>query len=188
MKKELILSGPLALFSLCSLLALHAFSGFGGSLYSYAVDACLAVWLLAFGEQMLLTCLVFLFQVAHKLNVFINASKRSVPGLNTDAQAITHPAKTPKKGFTLNPLLMAILLIIAGTLSPSDGVDSGRSLPAFELLSRALTILGIGVGSFLVYMLVHRDQQTGDQLLPPPGKTESAATYPGACVSEEINQ
>ncbi len=46
--------------------------------------------------------------------------------------------KTGLNGLSLHPLLMALLLLAAGRVSPSDGVDSGRYMPAVDLLSRAL--------------------------------------------------
>ena len=152
MKRELMLGGPMALFASVGLLALHALPGFGGSGYSYVTDACVAVLLLAYGDQILLTVLLVLVQAGQQLTRLGSLIKtvNLRPGRHADVSA--HAEKTWRSGVNLSPLLMAVLLIIAGTLSPSDGVDSGRFLSSAVLLSRALVILVIGIGCFLAYI------------------------------------
>ncbi len=165
MKKIVTLNSHMALFALCGLLTLHTLPGFRNSLYSYAPDGAIAVLLLAFSDQILLTCLLIVVQGGQELNRFVGVITRyglRAGGFRQAASA----EKNPEMGAVLNPLLMAMLLIIAGTLSPSDGVDSGRYLSTFDLLARALLILGIGVGSFLMYQFLSW-KKTGGAPMPP---------------------
>lgn len=153
-----MISGPVALFAGCGLLLLHTLPGVGSSPYRYGIDASLTVLMLAFGDQMLLTGVLVFVQAAHQLSRLGNLFKPHRLRAGRFAQVATHPEKMRAKGANLSPLLMAILLIVAGTLSPSDGVDSGRYLPAVQLLSGALLILVTGAGCFFVYMACHREK------------------------------
>jgi hypothetical protein len=161
----------MALFALCGLLCLHMLPGFGSSIYGYGIDACIAVLLLAFGDQILLTSLFFFIQASQQLNRFIRLINPYRLRSSLYLPVSAHPKKIQQKGVNLSPLLTGAMLIIAGTLSPSDGVDSGRYLPTGELLWRTFLILVSGVGCFLFYILWHRDKPANDEIVESKPKT-----------------
>jgi hypothetical protein len=48
-------------------------------------------------------------------------------------------------------IVMPILLIIAGIISPSNGVDDGYNKSPFELLSTAFIIMLVGIISYFIF-------------------------------------
>lgn len=154
MKKALSLNGSIALAMICSLAALQVVFGVNNALFRYAIDGIIVIILLIFSDQILLTCLFFLIYVWDKLNRLVRMIGSGVKQVIRYLASVAPSKKTPSKGVNLNPLLTAAILIVAGLLSPSDGVDSGRYLPTYQLLIRAAIILALGIGSFLVYRLL----------------------------------
>lgn len=148
MTRALIFRGPGASVAVAGLLSLRALPSISHSPVGYVADASIAVLLLAYGESILLTVLLAFIEL---LRLPRQAGRR----LHACFQWVNRYRRIGKmglKGLSLHPLLMALLLIAAGTMSPSDGVDSGHYLPAVELLSRALVILLVGVGCLLLWV------------------------------------
>ncbi len=174
MTRALILRGPAALLAVAGLLSLHALPGVSHSPLGYAADASIAILLLAFGESIVPTVLlafIGLLRLPHQTGRWLHAFFRLVSRYK---QLAGHVGKTGLNGLSLHPLLMALLLIAAGTVSPSDGVDSGRYLPAVELLSRALVILLAGVGCFLLWMRWPGNHVGTPRLPEPQPEAETA--------------
>lgn len=154
MKKALTNNGPMALATIFGLVGFQVIVGVNNPIFRYAIDGGIVVVLLAYSDQILLTCLLFIIKVWKKLNGLFRAIVSMLKRVIRYLDVLAPSKKTPSSGVFLNPLLTAVILLLAGLLSPSDGVDSGRYLPTYELLARAMIILAIGVGSFLVYMLL----------------------------------
>ncbi len=154
MKKSIALNNVIPLLALVWLLALHALPGVAHSFLGHAANGCIAVLLLALGEHILLICLLFFVQLGYKLNGLIRIIKmRWLSAYSATSDVANAHNKSPK-GLGIAPVFVAVLLIAAGTLSPSDGVDSGRYQSVAEMLSTAMCILASGIGAFLVVMLV----------------------------------
>lgn len=175
MKKDLLLSGSGALFTLCGLLMLHVFTG---TPYRFVVDAGIAVLLLGFGEQMLGTSLLFLVEVTQQLNRLVKWLKQHNPSVNQHTNQSVPYAETQPGRMDMSALLVVVLLLVAGTLSPSDGVDSARQLPVTELLWRALLILttvATGAVCFLVYQRWQdKNKDDAEQAAPASESEESS--------------
>lgn len=164
MKKDLLLRRPMVVAALCGLLSLHLLPGFDSSFYSYITDAFVAVLLLAYGEQMLLAVFLFVAQIFQQLR----RSTRTLSRYGWRGRRYLPAATYLKKAWPqhANPslLFIAALLIFAGTLSPSDGVDSGLNLSPVELLWRAGLSLLVGVGVFLLYLWWSRNKLTTSEV------------------------
>ncbi|GAB3895329.1 hypothetical protein GCM10028803_11710 [Larkinella knui] len=151
MKKALSLNGTLALLTFCGLVAVRLLPGLSSSRFSYAVDASIVVVLLAFSDQIIQTALFFAIQLGKTVQLLYQAMAFYTNRLIRLLQKVAHSNESTTSD-VLNPLLIALLLIVAGLLSPSDGVDSGLRLSPYDLLVRASIILAVSVGSFFVYV------------------------------------
>lgn len=152
MTPALILRGPAASLALAGLLALHALPGVRQSPAGYVADASIALLLLAFGESIVLTVLLAFTRLLHLPRQSGRWPHAWFQWASCYTQQAWQMAKTGLNGLSSQPLFLALLLLAAGTVSPSDGVDSGRYMPAVDLLSRAVVILLAGVGCFLLWM------------------------------------
>ncbi len=161
---------------LCGLVALHAVKGLGYPLVNYVADAGIIVLLLTLSDQILLTCFLFLVSVGRKINGFFRQMALLAKRLIESVNGVVTAGNNRAKDVYMSPLFLAVMLILAGLLSPSDGVDSPRYLPAYELLARALTSLAVGVGFFLVYMLLNRPDPGGVNPYKPAKNRSSKAT------------
>lgn len=173
MTRALILRGPAASFAVAGLLSLHALPGVNQSPVGCVVDASIAVLLLAFGESIVLTVLLAFIRLLHLPRQTGRWLHTCFQWVSRYMQQAWQMGKTGLNGLDMHPLLMALLLIAAGTVSPSDGVDSSRYMPAVDLLSRALVILLAGVGCFLLWMRWPGNQVSSPYLPEPQPKAET---------------
>ena len=79
-----------------------------------------------------------------------------------------------KKIATYRPILVALLLIVVGTLSPSDGVDSGKDTVPADMLLMAGGIVLAGVLCFLLLLRLRKNE--GSKPHEVPVKREQLAS------------
>lgn len=60
------------------------------------------------------------------------------------------------KNENLNGILLAALCLIAGLISPSNGVDSSLAIPKEELINRVMVI---GASAILIFIVLKLMQQ-----------------------------
>ena len=68
-----------------------------------------------------------------------------------------------KKATNCRPIFMALLLIAVGTLSPSDGVDSGKEIAPADMLLMAGGIVLVGVLCFLLLLRLRKEKVSRPQ-------------------------
>lgn len=65
-----------------------------------------------------------------------------------------------KEKANYKPLLFALLLIVAGTISPSNGVDDRVNKTPLELLITMLVIVSVGLAVYFIWNRIEKNKES----------------------------